>query len=138
MEQLRDRHAKQIEHLQTTTRQKHQVVTSLRAANEKLQEDVSEGLIREDALTAQLNQSQREVRLLQDQVRLYSGSSGVQLEDLQQALTMVKQRKDMPSSLVDERDESLGENDGATVVQLRRALESLRSVGKCDRGLDVT
>ena len=128
LEQLRDRHTKQIEHLQNTTHKKHQVVTALRAASEKMQEDVNEGLIREDALTAQVNQSQREIRLLQDQVRLYSGSSGVQLEDLQQALTMVKQRKDMPSRLVGEGDGDTGENDGANVVQLRRELESLRPV----------
>ena len=126
LEQLRDRHTKQIEHLQSTTHQKHQVVTALRAANEKNQEDVNEGLIREDALKAQVSQLQREIRLLQDQVRLYSGSSGVQLEDLQQALTMVKQRKDMPSRLMGDGDRETAEDDGANVVQLRRELESLR------------
>ena len=79
-----------VEHLQEAVRTHFSALTSLKQHASQLREEKEEAERKAEEMRISLQELQAGTNLLQDQLRLYSGDDGVDVEMLERALTMVK------------------------------------------------
>ena len=121
----------QIEHLQETARVHHAQLQELRRAAEDAEEERDAAVQEQSVLRGQVEQFQRGNELLQDKLRLYTGETGVDMNELERALTLVKRRQEVPTDVdfleKPERPDDLDEMDG--IPALRRKVQTLQVRG---------
>jgi protein fantom len=81
-----------IDHLQDAVRTHFAALTSLKQQAAKLREEKEEAEKVAEELRVKYAELESGTSLLQDKIRLYSGEDGVNIEDLEKALTVIKRR----------------------------------------------
>lgn len=110
-----------VEHLQEAVRTHFSALTSLKQQASSLREDKEKSDEVAEDLKMKLQISNSGQNLLQDQLRLYSGDDGVDVADLEKALTMIKRATESVPRL-----DFLQDPDGEKLVTLpaiKRKLE---------------
>ena len=88
-----------IDHLQEAVRTQYSALVALKQSAAKLREEKEEAERQVDDLRAKYSELEMGTNLLQDKLRLYSGEDGVNIEDLERALTVVKRRSEAVGKL---------------------------------------
>jgi protein fantom len=83
-----------VDHLQEAVRTQYSALMSLKQQAAKLREEKEEAEKVADELRSRYSQLEAGTSLLQDKLRLYSGEDGVNIEDLERALTVIKRRSE--------------------------------------------
>jgi Ca2+-binding EF-hand superfamily protein len=110
-----------VDHLQEEVRTHFSALTSLKQQASVLREEKQSSDKAAEELRLKLQELSTDQSLLQDQLRLYSGDDGVDIQDLERALTMVKRATETIDRLP-----FLEDPDGEKLVTLpavRRKLE---------------
>lgn len=110
-----------VDHLQEAVRTHFSALTSLKQQASVLREEKQSSDRTAEELRLKLQELSTDQSLLQDQLRLYSGDDGVDIQDLERALTMVKRATETIDRLP-----FLEDPDGEKLVTLpavRRKLE---------------
>lgn len=82
----------QVEHLQEAVRTHFSALNTLKQQAAQLRGEKDEAHKKIEELTLQLKDMEKGTTTLQDQLRMYTGDDGIDLESLEKALTMVKRR----------------------------------------------
>lgn len=88
-----------IDHLQEAVRTQYSALVALKQSAGKLREEKEEAERQCDELRSKYSELEMGTNLLQDKLRLYSGEDGVNIEDLERALTVVKRRSEAVGKL---------------------------------------
>lgn len=81
-----------IDHLQEAVRTHYSALVSLKQQAAKLREEKEDAERIAEEFRVKYSELETGTSLLQDKVRLYSGEDGVNIEDLEKALTVIKRR----------------------------------------------
>lgn len=120
----------QVQHLQETVRTQHAELVALRQQAQQLTSERDALRAQAEGLQAALEQTRRGQELLQDKVRLFATDGGVEVEELERALALVRRQRDAPSAadiLGASAADAAGAAAGAEAVPvLRRKVHSLQ------------
>jgi hypothetical protein len=83
-----------IEHLQETARNHHAALVAMKHECEKLKAEKEGALNQLEELQEKHSDSTQQTELLREKMRLYSGDDGVDMRELEHALTIVKRKTD--------------------------------------------
>jgi Ca2+-binding EF-hand superfamily protein len=88
-----------VDHLQEAVRTQYSALVALKQQAAQLREEKEAAERVADELRAKYSELEAGANLLQDKLRLYSGEDGVNIEDLERALTVVKRRSEAVGKL---------------------------------------
>ena len=88
-----------VDHLQEAVRTQYSALVALKQQAAQLREEKEEAEKVADELRSKYSELEAGASLLQDKLRLYSGEDGVNIEDLERALTVVKRRSEAVGKL---------------------------------------
>ena len=81
-----------IEHLQETARNHHAALVAMKKQCQQLKADKESAVNELEELKARYTDTTQATQLLKDKMKLYAGDDGVDMDDLEQALTIVKRK----------------------------------------------
>lgn len=116
-----------IDHLQEAVRTQYSALVTLKQQAAKLREEKEEAEKNCDDLRAKYSQLEAGTSLLQDKLRLYSGEDGVNIEDLERALTLIKRRSE-PVGKLDFLKQTDGFEDPITLPHLKKKAQEIQIV----------
>lgn len=116
-----------IDHLQEAVRTQYSALVTLKQQAAKLREEKEEAEKNCDELRAKYSQLEAGTNLLQDKLRLYSGEDGVNIEDLERALTLIKRRSEAVGKL-DFLKQSDGFDDAITLPLLKKKAQEIQII----------
>ena len=90
----------QIRHLRETAQTHHAALLALKKQTKLLQDEKDKAAAEVNALRLKYHEQEAGTALLQDKMRLYAGEDGVDMDELERALTIVKRRTE-PGARVD-------------------------------------
>ena len=88
-----------VDHLQEAVRTQYSALVALKQQAARLREEKEAAETVADDLRSKYSELEAGANLLQDKLRLYSGEDGVNIEDLERALTVVKRRSEAVGKL---------------------------------------
>jgi protein fantom len=116
-----------IDHLQEAVRTQYSALVSLKQQAAKLREEKEEAEKNCEDLRTRYSQLEAGTNLLQDKLRLYSGEDGVNIEDLERALTLIKRRSD-PIGKLDFLKNADGFEDPVTLPLLKKKAQEIQII----------
>jgi protein fantom len=116
-----------IDHLQEAVRTQYSALVSLKQQAAKLREEKEEAEKNCDELRTRYSQLEAGTSLLQDKLRLYSGEDGVNIEDLERALTLIKRRSE-PIGKLDFLKNADGFDDPITLPLLKKKAQEIQII----------
>lgn len=120
----REEYRQKIDHLQEAVKTHYSALVTLNQQAEQLRQEKLAAEQEANDLRAKYAELEMGTSLLQDKLRLYSGEDGVNLEDLERALTVVKRRGEAATKL--DFLENPDGDDAFTLPQVTRKLENLQ------------